>query len=136
MAVCLVNLWLFCLKRSHFEERILQKEFVIGTCSVKPNIKSSQDIEWGRAISARSNWMVRFEIAFLFYSIRLFYWFYNQLSFFFARLIHHRVSDGDVRQYSSMTTGLLLKTKGRIEIYSSLNRNPNSQMQLIRTFLV
>ena len=34
-------------------------------------------------------------------------------------LIHHRVSDGDIRQYVSLYTGLLLKGKGREEIYSS-----------------
>ena len=36
-----------------------------------------------------------------------------------ARLIHHRVSDVDIRLYASLDTGLLLKTKGRKEIYSS-----------------
>ena len=37
----------------------------------------------------------------------------------FNVVIHHRVSDGDIRQYASLDTGLLLKMKGRKEIYSS-----------------
>ena len=28
-------------------------------------------------------------------------------------IIHHRVSDGEIRHYASLGTGLLLKTKGR-----------------------
>ena len=34
-------------------------------------------------------------------------------------MFHHRISDGDIRKYASLDTGLLLKTKGRKEIYSS-----------------
>ena len=34
-------------------------------------------------------------------------------------LIHHHVSDGDLRLYASLDTSLLLKTIGRKEIYSS-----------------
>ena len=40
----------------------------------------------------------------------------QMLSDYTVDMIHHRISDGDIR---SLDTGLLLKTKGRKEVYSS-----------------
>ena len=47
-------------------------------------------------------------------------------------LIHQRNSDGDIREYASLDSGMLLKTKVRKEIYSC---EPESKFPKIRIFL-